>query len=467
MADHEVLIDKIKIQYVNTEAGIAALTTENDELFWVKENNTLWIGKNGIAIPIMIKVENVIGGGGTPGTDIAMNTDAFGRLRVSQLTTLADIKQTDGNSDIIVDKVAGGTGGYVWNSTDSSTTISVPTISDYVVHQTKQYYNYQSGKSFLIMFTFYDFHSEAGIVKRMGYFTSSTVAPYNTGLDGLFLESDDTGISVNIYKGGTLIEKTHQTSWDASQIEEAFRITSIELAAIDWSKNQIIYIDFEWLGVGTVRWGLVLDGQIKYFHASNHANVIQGVYMRTPNNPLRWEIRNISSGVGGDATYVCATASSEGSTNKIGKVFSENLGIDSIRAQTTGVKYALMGMRLNATSNNTVDMLDMTMMTATNDNFYYELWLNPTVSGTFTYSSISDSSIEIAKGATNGSNQLSGGALMASGYSAAKLPSEFIFDNAIRLGRFIDGTRDEFVLSGSTLTTGADMYASVTWTEIS
>ena len=58
---------------------------------------------------------------------------------------------------------------------------------------------------------------------------------------------------------------------------------------LDLTKSQIFVIDYEWLGVGRVRFGFVFAGAIVYCHDAVFANTVGSVYMSTPNNPLRYQ----------------------------------------------------------------------------------------------------------------------------------------------------------------------------------
>ena len=44
-------------------------------------------------------------------------------------------------------------------------------------------------------------------------------------------------------------------------------------------------IDYEWLGVGRIRFGLAIGAGIIYVHEINYANSQSGVYMSSPNLP--------------------------------------------------------------------------------------------------------------------------------------------------------------------------------------
>lgn len=83
-----------------------------------------------------------------------------------------------------------------------------------------------------------------------------------------------------------------QSAWNVDKLDG----TGASGITVDPTKSQIFVFDFEWLGVGRVRTGLVVDGKIYYFHYFSHANVTNVVYMSTPNLPLRYELENDGTG---------------------------------------------------------------------------------------------------------------------------------------------------------------------------
>ena len=105
-------------------------------------------------------------------------------------------------------------------------------------------------------------------------------------------------------------------------------------------------LDFEWLGVGTVNHSFIIDGQIILVHQDHHSNVTDEVYMATPNQPLRWEIRQTGAGSGAFKT-ICASVSNEGSKNEIGIPFSADNGVTSVGLAATATTYPVLGIRLN------------------------------------------------------------------------------------------------------------------------
>jgi len=307
--------------------------------------------------------------------------------------------------------------------------------------------------------TLNNFQIEGGLTKKIGYFSSSTSSPYSTNLDGLYMFSEaGKDIGIAIYKSGSVTESTYQSSWNLDTMDG----NGISGINIDWSLNQIIVIDFEWLGVGRVRWGLVVNGLIVYFHESNHANNITGIYMSTPNQPLRWEVRQ--SGVsGGSMDYICGSVNSEGSINDIGLVLSDNCGTNDLQLNSSGTTYAAAGIRLKTTHLDAViDILQYRYLSETNDRALWEVRLNPTVTGTFNYSDYTNSAVQTAFGNQTGgaSPTAAGGTILSSGYVSSNTSFESAIDTAIKLGSKIDGTPDEIVLCITPIQNGLDAFVS-------
>jgi hypothetical protein len=388
------------------------------------------------------------------------NVDAFGRARVSQVTTQYDAKQLYDKLPLFVDEVSSGTATATHSTTLAQTSLATSAGGDYVVMQTKQRFNYQSGKSQLIFWTFNSMGSQAGVNKKVGYFSSSTVAPYTADLDGIFLQNDGTNLSVNIYRTGTATAQVNQSSWD-----DPLDGTGASGVTHDFNNNTILAVDFEWLGVGRVRFYVIKDGAFIPFHSVGFTDTTS-VYMSSPNKPLRWELRQ-NDVTAGSLNVICSSVNSEGSLNQIGKLFSSNLGTDFINANSTSTKYAILGIRLNSSNIGTmVDILTLSLLSATNDNVLWEIWLNPTVAGTFTYNTVTNSGVQVAKGTTGGTNTVTGGTLLDSGFMVAQNSVRLSIENAIRLGMSIGGTLDEIVLTANPLSTNLDIYGSITWREL-
>jgi len=384
--------------------------------------------------------------------------DAFGRWRVSNPHTIFDSKQLHDDLPLFWDdsEVSGGSTTSSHSVNEAATTIGVAaTTAGKRVRQTFQRFNYQPGKSQELLFTFSEFDTSTGITKEVGYFDDQ---------NGLFLRSDEGTVSVvrRTYVTGSAVDNgVAQSSWNIDPMDG----TGKSGITLDWTKTQILFIDFEWLGVGRVRFGFVVDGIIYYCHEMLNANNLAAVYMSTPNLPIRYSIENDGNGAADEFVHICSTVLSEGGVEERGlsRVVSSEASI--LTATTAGTVYALLGVRLKSTHLDAMTKLKkLSVIALTNDDFEWSLYLNPTVAGTFTYSNLTNSCMQTAKGAS--ANTVTGGTLVDAGYGTSNVQSTSIVDTPRQLGSTISGTPDEWVLCVRSETSAGEFVGSLTWLEI-
>jgi len=368
--------------------------------------------------------------------------DSFGRQRVSNPEMVFNSKQIFDNQPLYWNdvEVSGSGTNTSYSSSTASSTLSVSlNTTGKRVRQTYMRFNYQPSKSQLIFLTgvLKKSGGGTGIISRMGIFDND---------NGVFLQRSGSTISLVVRSStsGSASDSNSatQANWNIDKMDG----TGLSGVTLDFSKSQILVIDFEWLGVGCVRVGFVIDGNIFYCHQFNHANNISGVYMSTPNLPLRYEIENTGSGAASSIECICGAVISEGGKEDLATNLYSSTGTTAI-VGTKNQTNAILGLRLkSAYKGCTVDIIDITVLMASSDIYEWSLILNPTVGGTFTYSDITNSALQQAIG--NGStNTASGGTVLAGGYGNSK--SEIIGDqlkNLLKLGSSVSGTMDTLVL---------------------
>lgn len=390
--------------------------------------------------------------------------DAFARTRTSEPVTLFDSKQTTpANNELFWDISGSGAASSSYEQVRASTYLTVTSGSeDRIIRQTKQYFNYQPGKSMMILLTAVADTPQAGVSQIMGYYDDN---------NGIYCEISGSDINWVIRSNvtGTPVEtRIAQADWNV----DTFDGSGTSGYTLDPTKAQIAFIDFEWLGVGRVRAGFVFDGIPYYAHYFLHSNNINSVYMSTPNLPLRYEI--VSDGTNAaDATLeaICCSVASEGGMQDLGILRYGSTGGDHVNANVADTIYAVLGIKLKSDYVGvTVKELVSSLLSETSDDFEWMLLLNPTITGTFTYNDVANSAVQIASG--------SAGPTIAAGNLGTPLNGGFVsttnqgggdtlaMPNAIHLGKTLDGTLDEFVLAVRPLSADADIQASMTWREL-
>ncbi len=232
--------------------------------------------------------------------------DAFGRARFSQPYTLFDSQNRYEKNDLFSETTAtGGSVSYVANASTVNLEVTASSGSE-VVRQTYRSFSYQPGKSLLVLNTFVMPTANANQRIRIGYFNTE---------NGVFLERDGTAIYIvrRTYVSGMAVDnKVAQADWNGDKLNG----TGDSTFTLDLTKAQIFWQDFEWLGVGAVRCGFVIDGQVIICHTFYNANNLTSVYMTTAILPIRYEITNTGASTGAILKQICSTVISEGGYEK-------------------------------------------------------------------------------------------------------------------------------------------------------
>jgi hypothetical protein len=397
------------------------------------------------------------------------NTDAFGRLRTSMPTTLFDSKTLHSKSSLFWSQTASSGASVYFTSelNDASVTLSATGAGQYAIRQTTQRFNYQPGKSQLAIFTGV-MTPVTNAIKRYGLFQSLTAAPFEPNV-GLYFETQTdspSSIAVVQQNDGFLVPSVsaRREDWNIDKLDG----TGPSGKVLSLSAANIFLVDYEWLGVGRVRFGTVIDGAICYCHAINNAGNVQGAYIRTPNLPVRAEVRQNGAG-SASMKMICSSVMSEGGADFTGVTRAVSVSGYPGLVIGTGVRRAIIGVRLQANKLDSVnEMINASAMVipqgASNQaSFQYELIHNPVVTGGF-WTTIQDSNFEYWQGQA----AATGGTVVASGYAsvgAAIDVSNQRFEKFLRMGCSVNGVRDEMYLVITPLNNNDGVYGAITFVE--
>ena len=388
------------------------------------------------------------------------NLDAFARLRMSAPETIFDSKQLANKQPLFWDDqlISGSGGASTYNTNQASTTLSVANLTAAVrVRQTFRRFNYQPGKSMLFVQTFVLGAAATGIKRKIGLFDAK---------NGLFLDQDSTGIGVTVrtYTSGSAVDgRVAQASWNIDKLDG----TGASGITLDFTKAQIFFADFEWLGVGRVRFGFFVDGKPYYCHQVLNANTTTLVYMSTPNLPLRYEIENTGTGGAVGLTHICSTVISEGGLKTTGFPFGTTRGATALTTSNNSNIYPLISLRLNSNYlASSIRILDFFINCTSTATYNWYLILNPTIVGTaLSFTQVTNSSMDTDVTTTNATT-VTGGTILAAGTSTQTneggtskiIDSDFIF------GSTIAGVSDVVVLAVQRVTgTSETFYGSINW----
>jgi len=367
------------------------------------------------------------------------NFDAFGRLRVSQPFTLFD-SQNRYAADPAFDTSLTGSGTSTFLPNESAVSLAVTTASgDKVVRQTKRYFPYQPGKSLSLLSTFVMAAAKANLRQRVGYFDTN---------NGLFLQRNGTELSfiIRTYTGGSVDDtrKVVQSSWNGDPLDGS----GASGITLDTTKAQILFADFEWLGVGSVRVGFVIDGQYITAHTFDNANEVTSVYMQTATLPLRIEIENTAATASSSSMkQICSTVLSEGGY--------EQTSVERVARRATtltgiGTSFVpLVSIRLASDSLGAVILpKQVRVLPIANGEYEIALVRNATLTGA-SYDTTTFASVDFDVTAT----AMSGGDIVLNEYttssnqSAAQAQNDLLYNFDMQLGATIAGTSDVYTVA--------------------
>ena len=381
-------------------------------------------------------------------------TDAFGRLRVSEPFTIIDaFNRYQDNGYYAYSTSGSGSTGY--NANNASILLNVGSgASDAVYAETIRVFAYQPGKSLLVMQTFTFAAPQTNLTQRAGYFDAN---------NGIYLEQ--VGTTVNIVKRssstGSIVEtRIAQNAWNVNT-----------LGSLDLTKSQIFWMDLEWLGVGSVRCGFVINGQFVHCHTFNHANLITGVYMSTSCLPIRKEIFNtgLSSGTS-TMNVICHTVISEGGYTLNGRprCIGNTLGTPISLPNDLTFK-PVMSIRLKNTRLGAIVLPTTFTVSPVQQAIYkYQIYTKAiTTGGTWT-SFANDSSVEynISPSTISSGNVTNTGFINASNQTSGELTnSAFPFFYQLERDSFAM-TMYEIVIAVASSTNSTSCYGSINWEEV-
>jgi len=392
--------------------------------------------------------------------------DAFGRLRISQPLTLFDSshRYRDNNlwSSLIVG--AGSTVGFV--TTQGLVHIGIGTTAGCsIIRETTKVFSYQPGKSLEVMNTFVMNSKKTNLRQRVGYFGED---------NGVYFEVDDNTVNFverSIVSGITSETRVPQSSWLYDKMDG----TGPSGYVLDTSQAQIFWMDIEWLGVGTVRVGFVIDGQFIHCHSFHHANKIQSTYITTGSLPLRYEIAN--TGITTSSSLlkqICSTVISEGGYELRGLQQAISIPINSPRTLgTAGTFYPVISLRLKASPNRLdaiVILTALSIMPISTGNFNWQVIASETTTGGAWVSAGVDSAVEYNITGTSAA----GGRILASGFfnasnqgaSQVDILKEALFKFQLERNG-LTSTPYELTLVVASDSSNDTVVASMDWEEIS
>ena len=407
---------------------------------------------------------NRIGPANPSGTAV----DAFGRARVSTPLTLFDSSHRFKDNGLWSTSNT-ATATYAHHANSGLINLNVDTtINAEIIRETSKVFSYQPGKSLQILSTFVMDTAKTGLRQRVGYYGAQ---------NGIYLELDGTTLSwvERSYSNNAINEtRVSQANWNMDTLLGAVPSSPSQIS-LDISKAQIMFIDVEWLGLGTVRCGFVINGQLIHTHSFHHANLITSTYMTTASLPCRYEIKNTAATASNSTLkQVCTSVISEGGYELRGDQWSIGTAVNSPKTLTTaGTYYPVVSIQLKSTNLDAIVILSALSILGINSNpasLGWKVIRGGTIGSASWTPASGNSSVEYDTSGTS----ITGGQVLAQGYvginnqssATVDVLKEALFKFQLQRNS-LTSTPEPITLAASASVNSVQCLASMDWEEIS
>ena len=299
--------------------------------------------------------------------------DVVGKLKVSQSQNIYDadfeygvqplrwenfITNVSGQASIVQNPGLGGVTMTIGGG-------NVP--GDITVRQSRPYHRYQPGKTMYMASNVNFGTSLNGQFQRVGIFDDS---------NGIFFMQQGTPTPDNPYAMYCVIRSdSGGLPTDQTFAMGAWNGNKAIINALDWTKVQMIWMEYAWYGAGALRFGVVINGEPWVVHQVGTGNgIVNGVsqvkpWSRTGNLPARYEQRDNGSTGLSVMTHYGVSILIEGSIDKQ-RGFTYSYGNyaaqQSRTVPATSIRYPMMSFRMRTVGTDQFDNTNAAASAGTN-----------------------------------------------------------------------------------------------------
>ena len=436
------------------------------------ENNTpLWSDTEVRSLQKIVSAIEGLTSGGSGGIIGSFPTDAFGRLKISEPFTLFDSSHRYRDNGLWSTYLSATGASATFNASQGLMDLTINAVEgSEVIRETTKVFAYQPGKSLLVMSTFVMNPAKEHLVQKVGYYGED---------NGMYLELSGSTLKFverSLVTGSPTESQVAQANWNGDKLDG----TGPSGITLDITKAQILWMDIEWLGLGTVRMGFVIDGQLILCHSFHHANLITSTYITTASLPLRYEIKNEATpnpATSSTLKQICSTVISEGGYQLNGAQQAVGTPIDTARTLTVeNTFYPIVSLKLKTSPDRLDAIVILTALSILPNStgaYNWQVRSRAVTQGGSWLSASDDSSVQYNRTGT-GIDPTNPGRILASGFFSQSNQSsgqvdilkEALFKFQLERDGIL-GIPYELTLVVASNSDGDQVFASLDWEEIS
>lgn len=269
--------------------------------------------------------------------------DVLGRLKVSRHQNIYDADFEYGTQPLRWEAFTNGAGTIAHLPGEGGVRMRLTTAAgDVTIRQSRPYHRYQPGKT-LFMSTAVNFGTAlTNQLNRVGFFDDGNgcffeqvgaTGPNPSGM-GVVVRTDAGGITPTDLR-------IDRTSWNGDPVL---------IASLDFTRIQMLFIEYAWYGAGSVRFGVMLNGEPFVLHQIGFGNRVgqTRAWSRTGNLPVRYEQRNLGTvAAQNDMVHYGVSVCVEGGIDdQRGFTYSYGMApATPLRTVTAGTRFPLLSFR--------------------------------------------------------------------------------------------------------------------------
>lgn len=197
--------------------------------------------------------------------------DVMGRMKMSRAQNVYDADFEYGAQPLRWESLISGAGSVTHLPGEGGVRMSIGTASgDVTIRQSRPYHRYQPGKAMFFATAVNFGVNNVNQVQRVGYFDDS---------NGMFFEQAANPLDPANPAGMFVVVRS-----DVGSVLNQGRPTDIKipaymwtdpqgvLSSIDWSRIQMLWMEYAWYGAGNLRWGILINGEPYVLHEIGSGN---------------------------------------------------------------------------------------------------------------------------------------------------------------------------------------------------
>ncbi|NDC57823.1 MAG: hypothetical protein EBZ50_03135 [Alphaproteobacteria bacterium] len=218
-----------------------------------------------------------------------MARDNVGRLKISRGQNIFDADFEYGKQPLRWDELTVGTASITHLPNNGGVRVSVGQgAGDLAIRQSRPYHRYQPGKTLYMASGTVFGAAVTNNRQRVGFFDDGNGCFFEQG-DPTAANPSGMGVVRRSDSGGVPVDvRVDLPSWNGDPTI---------IAQIDWTRIQMVWVEYAWYGAGVIRFGVMLNGVQVTLHSMPIGNLAGQTrpWARTGNLPVRYELRNLAA----------------------------------------------------------------------------------------------------------------------------------------------------------------------------